>query len=76
MNFKNTEKLNSFLFRLLWKIVSFIPFNFLPRPFGIYTRYYLLVLFGAKFGKDIVINNKVKVYDPRNLYFDDFQPPG
>lgn len=72
MNFKNPEPISSKLFRFLWGIVSFIPFNLMPRPFGIKTRYYLLLLFGAKLGKNVIINNKVKIYNPRNLEFDDY----
>ncbi len=71
MNFKNRQTFVNRARRNIWRAISYLPFNFLPRYTGNYLRRILLVLFGAKFGKGVTVNNKVIIYDPKNLVLND-----
>jgi putative colanic acid biosynthesis acetyltransferase WcaF len=71
MNFKNRQIFLSRVRRNIWRAVSYLPFNFLPHYSGNCLRRILLVIFGAKCGKGVTVNNKVIIYDPQNLVLND-----
>lgn len=71
MNYRNLHPWRDRIYRNIWRVVSYVPFNYLPHYSGIFLRNLILKVFGAKLGKGVVVNNKVKIYSPRNIFLDD-----
>ena len=76
MKFRNQQTYMNRARRISWRIVAFVPFNFLPRSTGNYIRNILLILFGAKLGKGVTVNHGVSIYDPKNLVLCDYSSIG
>lgn len=60
------RNLSNLFLRLIWNITSFIIYYFPGRNFS-FLRVFLARLFGAKIGKNVLIDSKVEIFCPWNL---------
>lgn len=58
--------LSNRIYRFFWGIIQNTVFKYSPKNFFKFRKY-LLLLFGAKIGKNTNIHNKVEIWSPANL---------
>lgn len=65
-NFKKKSNLILKIYLQIWRIINYLFFFNFISPISAY-RIFLLKIFGAKIGKNVIIKPGVKVYNPSNL---------